>query len=768
MDDINQAPHNQRSLLQIQEINRKGRISPLPQAVQGAQPQLSGPAGEPGIKSEFGRIFAGISGGIGGISSPAPTRTALPFSGPGMLRRDDADVPQPESGPEPPAKPSARGKRSRKPKDDDGNGEDSGRASPAARNKRAKNHAHHHHQYVELDPSGYIPLTNRPSHHHHHHHHAQEQLSAAGTANLPSKNAVPSPTGGFVKDVHPSLHHHVAPRSTPGSHAQTKAVAPAPQPMIIPKPKRIVAGNQAVLDEVAHLPRNHLGDVPYEVRLEPARLQDPRTGRPPRHGYKSTPVPLPSKLIEDNLNCTLTVKVGKQHLVREAREEITSRRALWGTDIYTDDSDIVAACIHGGWIRGEWPEEVDVDMLDLYTADDKDKKGKRATGAAAKLAAQAANNMVVLDAPPKGGPQNVPENQDLHVTVLILPRLEKYASSCRFGIKSREFGGEVLDVSGLPHRTRHDGLSFMVMGLRWVSNGAGTQNRLRGKARRERIRRALREVELGPVWAARSLNVDGGRAAELVEKAATPIDGDVEMRGNWWKHRATPGSEGDKENAPATGSAADKPVAAAAKQTGPEQGKAAADTPVVDTAQAELEGSPTAKEDDPDETMGDDTVVEEGEKDEAKTEEVTEPEKVEQSAEAEEPTKASPPEVTEEAQRQETLNSENAAETTSKPAEQTGQDEAGPGKEAGEQPPEKADTPTVAALETAQPAVGLSKDAFTAVAAETPKEPLAEASKETPGESVQPTEGTPEKSIEEPIKEPVKEPATEADPTAST
>jgi hypothetical protein len=148
MDDINQAPHNQRSLLQIQEINRKGRISPLPQAVQGAQPQLSGPAGEPGIKSEFGRIFAGISGGIGGISSPAPTRTALPFSGPGMLRRDDSDIPPQEVGAEPPAKPSARGKRSRKPKDDDGNGEDSGRASPAGRNKRAKNHAHHHHQYV--------------------------------------------------------------------------------------------------------------------------------------------------------------------------------------------------------------------------------------------------------------------------------------------------------------------------------------------------------------------------------------------------------------------------------------------------------------------------------------------------------------------------------------------------------------------------------------------------------------------------------------------
>lgn len=47
-EDPTQPTTHQRALLQIQEINRRGRISPLPQAVQGAQPQLSGPAGEPG------------------------------------------------------------------------------------------------------------------------------------------------------------------------------------------------------------------------------------------------------------------------------------------------------------------------------------------------------------------------------------------------------------------------------------------------------------------------------------------------------------------------------------------------------------------------------------------------------------------------------------------------------------------------------------------------------------------------------------------------
>jgi hypothetical protein len=47
---------------------RGGRSSPLPQAVQGAQPQVSGPAGEPGIRSEFGKMFSGIGSGVGGSS----------------------------------------------------------------------------------------------------------------------------------------------------------------------------------------------------------------------------------------------------------------------------------------------------------------------------------------------------------------------------------------------------------------------------------------------------------------------------------------------------------------------------------------------------------------------------------------------------------------------------------------------------------------------------------------------------------------------------
>jgi hypothetical protein len=299
------------------------------------------------------------------------------------------------------------------------------------------------------------------------------------------------------------------------------------------------------LESVADRPRTHLGDVVYEPTLKRARLQDPRTGRPPRSGYKSTPKPLPWDLIEGKENCTLTMKIGKESLTPAAREEITSRRALWGTDVYTDDSDVVAACIHAGWIRGEWPDDVDVSMLGLdegYIVSDMrlllNGQGTGAKGATKLPSQHSPAALTVLSEPPKTGPMPVPENRDLHVTLLILPRLEKYASTTRFGIRSREFGGPVGDEEA-HQRAIHDGISFMVMGLRWVTNGGASQHRLRGKARRERIRKALAEVEMTPAWISRPVNGGGENGAEAEREVGL----------GWWKQNASkPPSEGDKEN----------------------------------------------------------------------------------------------------------------------------------------------------------------------------------------------------------------------------
>jgi hypothetical protein len=137
--------------LTVQEMNRKGRVSPLPQAVQGAQGQISTPSGEPGIKSEFGRMFSGIGSGVGAMGAPSPViagHQSLPNSA--QLRREDLDVDSPvENGGYKLARSPSRGGRRRKLKDEDGRDDDSstGRRTPSGtgRGKRGKSHHYLHH-----------------------------------------------------------------------------------------------------------------------------------------------------------------------------------------------------------------------------------------------------------------------------------------------------------------------------------------------------------------------------------------------------------------------------------------------------------------------------------------------------------------------------------------------------------------------------------------------------------------------------------------------
>ena len=151
-----------RNLLSIQPENgrRGGRNSPLPQAVQGVQGQRSGPAGEPGIKSAFGRMFSGIGSGVGsGVTSTSP----------------NAETPQPPYAPSPRPEPQSnrertteagpgnaaaqqatsnhrsRGtKRVRKEKEvrdamEVDGGEESGQTK---RNRHGHGHGHHHHHHA--------------------------------------------------------------------------------------------------------------------------------------------------------------------------------------------------------------------------------------------------------------------------------------------------------------------------------------------------------------------------------------------------------------------------------------------------------------------------------------------------------------------------------------------------------------------------------------------------------------------------------------------
>lgn len=131
--------------------------------------------------------------------------------------------------------------------------------------------------------------------------------------------------------------------------------------------------------------------------------------------------------------------------------------------MYTDDSDPVAAAIHGGWIRGEWGEDVDVSMLEPETVD-----GAPNEDTAEKEASMVLSSPPVIPVDPLKG-------HDMHITLLILPTLQSYTGLVAHGMKSRSWN------------TRHDGLSFMIQRLAWVKEKASRGEERGGEARRKRM-----------------------------------------------------------------------------------------------------------------------------------------------------------------------------------------------------------------------------------------------------------------------------------------
>jgi hypothetical protein len=132
----------------LEASRRTGRASPLPQAVQGAQAQPMSIGKDPGIKSEFGRMFSGLGSGLG---SSTPSRgSPLPHNGQGSFSQD------PESGDMMMRLQRVSSQQGRKPKrvkDEDVFDAESidGRGTPSGirgvkRNK--SNHAGHHHHHA--------------------------------------------------------------------------------------------------------------------------------------------------------------------------------------------------------------------------------------------------------------------------------------------------------------------------------------------------------------------------------------------------------------------------------------------------------------------------------------------------------------------------------------------------------------------------------------------------------------------------------------------
>ena len=149
--------HHRSSLALLVDNGRRGRVSPLPQAVQGAQGRTSGPASDPGIKNEFAKMFMGIGAGAGragrigsGASSPfpsSPTKNSEPERRSPFIRRGDISEPTKSRA------ASRGGRRGRKTKDDEPKPEPessenrNNAVTTSARGTKRTRHIHHHHPH---------------------------------------------------------------------------------------------------------------------------------------------------------------------------------------------------------------------------------------------------------------------------------------------------------------------------------------------------------------------------------------------------------------------------------------------------------------------------------------------------------------------------------------------------------------------------------------------------------------------------------------------
>lgn len=148
------------------------------------------------------------------------------------------------------------------------------------------------------------------------------------------------------------------------------------------------------------------------------------------YNFRSIELPRPflPRLMDKDINALLTISIGSEFLVQlDAGGNIRyENRELWGTDIYTDDSDILLALQHCGFLSSNKSNNIKLTPANVL-------KPNNISG-------------------------TIPEHGvefDLEVQVLLLPPLNSYMSSTRNDITSREWIGTI-----------HDGLSYGIYSIK--------------------------------------------------------------------------------------------------------------------------------------------------------------------------------------------------------------------------------------------------------------------------------------------------------------
>ena len=284
----------------------------------------------------------------------------------------------------------------------------------------------------------------------------------------PQSQSLVSNNKRAMTPVPPTAHHH---------HHPPRIHSPAPTPPA--KRPKLIINSAPVLQMVDAYPRYYLGSMVYNSSGNTNAMSK---------GYSTTHSMLPR--FEGRENCIFQIRIPRRYLYERGRAEVCRRRWLWGSDVYTDDSDILAVLVHLGKIRPVLPQGVDPEMVLGHILDEKGDlgrkvgrpvgKGKAITNGTPNLATPTANGVFPSSPSPSSGGY-LDMNKDVIVDVLILPPLEKYSSTVRNAIKSRSWVKQ------------HDGMSYMVREVKTAepgeAEGRGRSMRKQRLNEREHIRK---------------------------------------------------------------------------------------------------------------------------------------------------------------------------------------------------------------------------------------------------------------------------------------
>jgi flagellar biosynthesis GTPase FlhF len=378
--------------------------------------------------------------------------------------------------------------------------------------KTEKKKRHHHHtiphqsvpQTLNIGPPTFG--TDNSSAHLNHHHHHHEDISS---------NTLDAPKIAAVRSKSPLQHHHhhVHHVHTPISAAQQQSPLPKVSTTLLIDSSKVVASLNSK-------PRHYLGSIVY--------LPTPA----PKEGYSVTQPLFPR--FEGKENSIFQVRIPKRFLSDAHRRDVCRRRCVWGSEIYTDDSDIIGVLIHTGRIPGWLPDDVDPALVKetgrkvvvrgavTPSTSPTPPSGKwKVNGAAA--AATAAAKKAAEEKEKEQGPHIEP-GKDLIVNILILPTLERYTGSVRNALKSRSWN------------TIHDGVSYSIWDMEWVEAGEAESRGGGSKKRRLNEREWIRQWgELPPSRGGPAKEREMGRVPPGVWREPQSgnnngIGGEVEIR----------------------------------------------------------------------------------------------------------------------------------------------------------------------------------------------------------------------------------------------